>query len=96
MRRWLVENTSYFRARMTDEGFDIVPGDHPIVPVMIGDEERAAGLAAALVERGIYAVRFSYSVVPRGAARIRTQMSAAYSRSGRDRAADAFRAARDA
>jgi glycine C-acetyltransferase len=96
LRSRLVENTSYFRERMTAEGFDVVPGDHPIVPVMIGSEERAARLAAALVERGIYAVSFSYPVVPRGTARIRTQMSAAHSRADLDRAIAAFREAREA
>jgi glycine C-acetyltransferase len=95
LRDRLAENTAFFRRAMTDEGFDVVPGDHPIVPVMIGDEERAARLSAALVERGIYAVSFSYPVVPRGKARIRTQMSAAHSRSDLERAVRAFCAARD-
>jgi glycine C-acetyltransferase len=96
LRSRLIENTSYFREQMTAEGFEVIPGDHPIVPVMIGSEERAGLLAAALVERGIYAVSFSYPVVPRGTARIRTQMSAGHSRGDLDRAVNAFRAARDA
>jgi glycine C-acetyltransferase len=96
LRSRLAENTSYFRKGMATAGFDVVPGDHPIVPVMVGDEERAARLAGALVEQGIYAVSFSYPVVPRGTARIRTQMSAAHSRNDLDRALDAFCAARDA
>jgi glycine C-acetyltransferase len=95
LRERLAENTSYFRTRMTEERFDVVPGDHPIVPVMIGDEERAARFAAALVEQGVFAVSFSFPVVPRGKARIRTQMSAAHTRADLDRAVDAFRAARD-
>jgi glycine C-acetyltransferase len=96
LRARLTENTTSFRSRMTAHGFDILPGEHPIVPVMIGDEVRAAGFSNALVERGVYAVSFSFPVVPRGAARIRTQMSAAHEPADLDLAVDAFVTARDA
>jgi glycine C-acetyltransferase len=96
LRARLAENTAHFRRRMTDEGFDILPGDHPIVPVMIGDAPAAARLAADLVERGLYVVAFSYPVVPHGTARIRTQMSAAHTIADLDMAVDAFVAARAA
>jgi glycine C-acetyltransferase len=81
---------------MTELGFDVLAGDHPIVPVMIGDELRAEQLSAKLVELGVYAVSFSFPVVPRGSARIRTQMSAAHTPADVDFAARAFVAARDA
>jgi glycine C-acetyltransferase len=81
---------------MTELGFDILPGSHPIVPVMVGDEAAAATLSAKLVELGVYAVSFSYPVVPRGTARIRTQVSAAHTRDDLAFAADAFAEARDA
>jgi glycine C-acetyltransferase len=81
---------------MTDEGFDVVPGTHPIVPVMIGEERSAARFAAALLEYGVYAVSFSYPVVPRGSARIRTQMSSAHGADDLGKAVEAFRAARKA
>ena len=80
---------------MSELGFDILPGDHPIVPVMIGDAELAGRLAEALMRRGVYAVAFSYPVVPQGQARIRTQMSAAHTIEDLDFAADQFAAARD-
>jgi glycine C-acetyltransferase len=78
LRRQLRENTAYFRGQMSELGFEILPGEHPIVPVMIGDEVLAARLAGELAGLGVYAVSFSYPVVPRGTARIRTQMSAAH------------------
>jgi len=90
LRRRLAENTEHFRARMAEERFDILPGDHPIVPVMIGDAALAAATAAAMLERGVYVVGFSYPVVPQRKARIRTQVSAAHSREDLDRAVDAF------
>jgi glycine C-acetyltransferase len=96
LRARLRENTATFRSRMTAHGFDILPWEHPIVPVMIGDEVRAAGFSHALIERGVYAVSFSFPVVPRGTARIRTQMSAAHEPADLDLAVDAFVAARDA
>ena len=79
LRDRLRENTAHFRTRMTELGFDVLPGEHPIVPVMIGDEVAAAAFSARLVDLGVYAVSFSFPVVPRGTARIRTQMSAAHS-----------------
>jgi glycine C-acetyltransferase len=95
LRDRLRENTAYFRAEMGARGFDILPGEHPIVPVMVGDEVTAARLSAALVELGVYAVSFSYPVVPRGTARIRTQMSAAHERSDLDFALGQFTKARE-
>ena len=94
LRDQLRENTARFRARMDELGFEILPGEHPIVPVMIGDEVEAAELAAKLVGLGVYAVSFSFPVVPRGTARIRTQMSAAHSLEDIDFAADRFAEAR--
>jgi glycine C-acetyltransferase len=95
LRARLRENTAWFRGRMTALGFDILPGDHPIVPVMIGDAAKAGRLADQLLGRGIYVIGFSYPVVPVGRARIRTQMSAAHRRADLETAADAFAAARD-
>jgi glycine C-acetyltransferase len=96
LRRALRQNTAHFRSRMTELGFDVLPGEHPIVPVMVGDEVAAARLSAKLVELGVYAVSFSYPVVPSGTARIRTQMSAAHTREDLDFAADCFAEARAA
>ncbi len=95
LRQHLSDNTEHFRARMTELGFDVLPGEHPIVPVMIGDELRAARFADELARRGVYAVSFSYPVVPRGMARIRTQMSAAHTTEDLDFAIKQFVAARD-
>ncbi|HET9115939.1 MAG TPA: glycine C-acetyltransferase [Gaiellaceae bacterium] len=94
LRDRLRENTAHFRAQLTELGFDVLPGEHPIVPVMIGDEIAAAAFSARLVELGVYAVSFSFPVVPRGTARIRTQMSAAHSTADLDFAAEQFAAAR--
>jgi glycine C-acetyltransferase len=80
---------------MTNLGFDVLPREHPIVPVMVGDEVAAARLSAKLVELGVYAVSFSFPVVPRGTARIRTQMSAAHTREDLDFAVDRFAEARE-
>jgi glycine C-acetyltransferase len=96
LRDRLRENTTHFRSRMTELGFDLLPGEHPIVPVMVGDELAAAAFSAKLVELGVYAVSFSYPVVPRGAARIRTQMSAAHTTADLDFAVDRFAEARGA
>ncbi|MFF0196994.1 glycine C-acetyltransferase [Streptomyces anulatus] len=99
LREQLNANTALFRTRMTEEGFDILPGDHAIVPVMIGDAGRAGRMAELLLERGVYVIGFSYPVVPQDAARIRVQLSAAHSTADVDRAVDAFvdaRAALDA
>jgi len=96
LRDRLWANTRSFRAKMTDLGFDVLPGDHPIVPVMVGDASEAARFSQALVANGVFAVAFSYPVVPLGTARIRTQMSAAHTAADVDVAVQAFVAARDA
>ncbi|HZP06958.1 MAG TPA: glycine C-acetyltransferase [Terracidiphilus sp.] len=80
LRQRLHENTLFFRQRMVDAGFNVLPGEHPIVPVMFGDAVIASRMAALLLEKGVYVVAFSYPVVPHGKARIRTQVSAAHSR----------------
>ena len=87
-------NTELFRRRMTEEGFDLLPGGHPIIPVMVGDAAKAGRIADLLLEQGVYVVGFSYPVVPHGKARIRTQMSAAHSIEDIHRAVDAFVKAR--
>ena len=87
-------NTELFRRRMTEEGFDLLPGEHPIIPVMVGDAAKAGRIADLLLEQGVYVVGFSYPVVPHGKARIRTQMSAAHSIEDIHRAVDAFVKAR--
>jgi glycine C-acetyltransferase len=92
----LRENTALFRSRMTEAGFDLLPGEHPIIPVMIGDAAEAGRMADLLLEQGIYVIGFSYPVVPHGKARIRTQMSAAHSTADVERAVEAFKAARAA
>jgi glycine C-acetyltransferase len=96
LREQLDDNTAFFRGRMTELGFDVLPGTHPIAPVMVGDAVQAGRLASELHARGVYAVSFSFPVVPRGQARIRTQMSAAHTRADLSLAVDAFVAARDA
>jgi len=90
LRRRLADNTRFFRRRMTEEKFDILPGDHPIVPVMIGDAGLAGRMAALMLEKGVYVVGFSYPVVPQGKARIRTQVSAAHDEAELERAVGAF------
>ncbi|MFJ6854210.1 glycine C-acetyltransferase [Streptomyces sp. NPDC091271] len=96
LRERLNANTALFRSRMTEEGFDILPGDHAIAPVMIGDAAKAGRMAELLLERGVYVIGFSYPVVPQGAARIRVQLSAAHSTDDVNRAVDAFVDARAA
>jgi glycine C-acetyltransferase len=86
----LRENTAYFRSEMVGRGFEIPESDHPIVPIMIGDAVEAAAMADRLLDEGIYVRAFSFPVVPRGKARIRTQMSAAHSRDDLDQAITAF------
>jgi glycine C-acetyltransferase len=86
----LRDNTAYFRSEMVARGFEIPESDHPIVPIMIGDAVEAAAMADRLLAEGIYARAFSYPVVPRGKARIRTQISAAHSRDDLDQAITAF------
>jgi glycine C-acetyltransferase len=90
LREKLRENTTYFRREMTNLGFDIIPGSHPIVPVMIGDEIKNVELAKAVNDQGIFCVGFSFPVVPKGQARIRLQMSAAHNRAQLDKAIAAF------
>ena len=80
LRHQLRENTRYFREEMTRIGFNVLPGEHPIVPIMFGDAVIAARVAELLLAKGIYVIAFSYPVVPQGKARIRTQISAAHSR----------------
>ncbi len=91
----LRENTAYFRRRIVEEGFEVPESDHPIVPVMLGDAVLAARMADAILARGVYVRAFSYPVVPKGKARIRTQLSAALTRDDLDTAIAAFVAARD-
>jgi glycine C-acetyltransferase len=86
----LIENTRYFRQQMTDCGFKIAPGIHPIVPIMLYDAQLAQNMANDLLDEGIYVVGFSYPVVPLGQARIRVQVSAAHTREHLDRCMDAF------
>src|SRR5438105_343367 len=90
LRQRLADNTAFFRRRMTEEEFEILPGQHPIVPVMVGDAGLAGRMAAAMLEKGVYVVGFSYPVVPQGMARIRTQVSAAHSRDDLEKAVQAF------
>jgi glycine C-acetyltransferase len=92
LRDRLEENTTYFRKHMTANGFDIRPGVHPIVPIMLYEARLAADMARDLLEEGIYVIGFSYPVVPKGEARIRVQVSAAHTREHLDRAIDAFAA----
>ncbi len=90
LREQLFDNTRYFRAGLERAGFDVKPGEHPIIPVMLGDAALAGRMANRLLELGIYVIGFSYPVVPKGQARIRTQMSAALTRAHLDRALEAF------
>ena len=90
LRDRLDQNTRYFREKMTTAGFDIRPGDHPIVPIMLGEAKLARDLAAALLAEGIYVIGFSFPVVPKDAARIRVQISAAHTREHLDRAVASF------
>ena len=94
LRDRLWANTRSFRGQMTELGFDVLPGDHPIVPVMVGDASEAARFSRALVANGVFAVAFSYPVVPLGTARIRTQISAAHTDADLEAAVQAFVAAR--
>jgi glycine C-acetyltransferase len=90
LRDQLEENTKYFRQQMTAAGFDITPGEHPIVPVMLYDAKLAQEFAAKMLDEGIYVVGFYYPVVPQGKARIRVQLSAAHTRAQLDKAIAAF------
>ncbi|CAM5183015.1 2-amino-3-ketobutyrate coenzyme A ligase OS=Castellaniella defragrans OX=75697 GN=kbl PE=3 SV=1 [Castellaniella denitrificans] len=90
LRARVHRNGAHFRREMQALGFDLVPGEHPIIPVMLGDAALAGRMADALLEQGIYVIGFSYPVVPKGRARIRTQMSAAHAPEDIDRAVQAF------
>jgi glycine C-acetyltransferase len=90
LRVKLRENTAYFRSLMTDLKFTLLPGEHPIVPVMFGDATVAVKMAEEMLKRGVYVVAFSYPVVPMGKARIRTQVSAAHSKQDLQFAAEMF------
>jgi glycine C-acetyltransferase len=90
LRERLRNNSTYFRAAMTEAGFKLVPGEHAIIPVMLGDAKLATELADKLLKKGIYVIGFSFPVVPKGQARIRTQMSAAHTTEHLDKAIAAF------
>jgi glycine C-acetyltransferase len=90
LREQLHENAGYFRSQMTARGFDLKPGEHPIIPVMLGDARLATTMADKLLEKGVYVIGFSFPVVPKGQARIRTQMSAGLTRAQLDQAVGAF------
>ena len=90
LRERLRENTRFFRERMTQAGFNVLPGEHPIVPVMFGDAVAAAQTAELLLAKGVYVVAFSYPVVPQGKARIRIQISAAHTRADLEFALEKF------
>lgn len=90
LRDKLEYNTKYFRSKMTEAGFDIKPGDHPIVPIMLYDAVLAQNFAAALLEEGVYVIGFFFPVVPKGLARIRVQLSAAHEQEHLDKAIAAF------
>ena len=90
LRDKLEYNTKYFRDKMTEAGFDIKPGDHPIVPIMLYDAVLAQKMAARLLDEGIYVIGFFFPVVPKGQARIRVQLSAAHEQAHLDKAIAAF------
>jgi glycine C-acetyltransferase len=95
-RSRLFANTTWFREQIDAAGFDVLPGDHPIVPIMIGDAAEATSMADLVLREGVYVIGFSYPVVPMGTARIRVQISAAHTRDDLERAVSAFVAARAA
>ena len=95
LRDHLEEITTYYRKLLVDNGFDIIPGTHPCVPVMLYDERTAAEFARRMMEKGVYVVAFSYPVVPKGKARIRTQLSAAHTKEDLDYAVKCFIEVRD-
>jgi len=95
LRDQLHENTGFFRSAITETGFDVLPGEHPIVPIMLGDAALATRMADALLEKGIYVIGFSFPVVPKGQARIRTQISAAHTPADLEMAVEAFAAVRN-
>ncbi|HTC70821.1 MAG TPA: aminotransferase class I/II-fold pyridoxal phosphate-dependent enzyme, partial [Acidothermaceae bacterium] len=95
LRRRLRDNAALFRARMHEEGFQLLPGEHAIVPVMFSDESQAVTIANGLFDRGIYATAFSYPVVPMGKARIRVQLSSAHTNDDIEMCVQAFIGARE-
>jgi glycine C-acetyltransferase len=95
LRDTLRVNAAHFRERMAEEGFDLLPGEHPIVPVMFGDAVLAGKMAQRMLEHGVYVTAFSYPVVPRDRARIRVQLSAAHSPADIETCVRAFAAARE-
>ena len=90
LRDKLMENTRYFREKIAAVGLEVLPGEHPIVPVMFGDAKLAVKMAESLLEKGVYVIPFSFPVVPKGKARIRTQVSAAHSKEDLDFAVEKF------
>ena len=96
LRDKLEANTKYFREKMTAAGFKIKAGDHPIVPIMLGDAALATKMATMMLDEGIYVIGFSYPVVPKGKARIRVQISAAHTPADIDKAMNAFAKVRTA
>lgn len=94
LRDKLETNTLYFRKEMTERGFNILPGSHPIAPIMLGEASLAAKFAESMLGKGVYVIGFSYPVVPHGKARIRTQISAAHSREDLEFAVEAFSSAK--
>jgi len=90
LRDKLENNTKYFRSKMTEAGFDIKPGDHPIVPIMLYDAVLAQNFAAKLLDEGIYVIGFFFPVVAKGQARIRVQLSAGHEQRHLDKAIEAF------
>ncbi|GAB4393720.1 MAG: glycine C-acetyltransferase [Gammaproteobacteria bacterium] len=90
LRRQLRDNCEYFRQEMTQLGFDLIPGEHPIIPIMLGDAKLASEMADRLLKEGVYVIGFSYPVVPKNKARIRTQMSAGHQREHLERAVASF------
>ena len=94
LRDHLEEITAYYRKELTDNGFDIIPGTHPCVPVMLYDEVKTAEFAKRMVDKGVYVVAFSYPVVPKGKARIRTQVCASHTKEDIDFAVRCFKEVR--
>lgn len=95
LRDHLEDLTSYYRKGLTDAGFDIIPSVHPIVPVMLYDEKTAGEFAQRMMDKGVYVVAFSYPVVPKGKARIRTQVSAAHTKEDIDFILKCFKEVRE-
>ena len=87
----LEENTQYFRQKIKEIGLNIIEGEHPIVPIMLGDAVLSQQMAQKMLEKGVYVIGFYYPVVPKGKARIRTQISAAHSKEDLDFALNAFK-----